>query len=75
MIPAPDDFQAQQRVVMLTLAKLVGTILMLLGAGISLTGKVEPRDLIGGILFVVGAVTSLLLPRLLGRKWRTPPRP
>lgn len=73
MTPAPDDMVAQTRFMYITLAKLIGTILMLLGMGIMLTGKVEPRDLIGGTLFVGGVFLSLLLPRLLARKWRTPP--
>ncbi len=70
-LPDPNDHLAQSRFVKLQLAKLVGTILMLLGAGISLTGKVEPRDLVGGVLFAAGAFISLLLPRLLARRWRS----
>jgi len=34
---------------------------------------VEPSDLIGSIVFAVGFLDSLILPRLLIRRWRTPP--
>lgn len=70
-LPDPTDMIAQQRFVRIQLAKLVGTILMLLGAGNSLKGLVEPRDIVGGTLFVAGAWLALLLPRLLARKWKS----
>jgi hypothetical protein len=31
--------------------------------------------LVGAPLFVVGFVESLILPQVLARKWRSPPKP
>ncbi len=70
-LPDPNDQIAQQRFMWIQLAKLVGTILMLLGAGNSLKGLVEPRDIVGGTLFVAGAWLGLMVPRLLARRWKS----
>lgn len=71
--PAADP--ARARFMVITLLRLSGMVLMLLGMGIMATGMVEPRDIVGGAIFLAGALDALILPRLLIRKWRTPPAP
>lgn len=64
---------ARARFMTITLLRLSGIILMMLGMGIMATDKIEPRDLIGGTVFAAGFIDALIAPQLLIRKWRTPP--
>lgn len=64
---------ARQRFMVLTLLRFSGVALMLIGMANMVARTVEPADLIGGAIFIVGLLDSLILPRLLARKWRTPP--
>ena len=73
MTEQDQDNLARQRFVILTVLRASGVALMLLGMGIIASRFVEPSDLIGSIVFAVGFLDSLILPRLLIRKWRTPP--
>jgi hypothetical protein len=57
----------------ITLLRVSGIVLMLFGMGVMGTGLIEPRDLVGGIIFVAGFIDGLIIPKLLARKWRTPP--
>jgi uncharacterized membrane protein YkvA (DUF1232 family) len=67
------DSLARQRFIILTVLRASGVALMLLGMGIIGSRLVEPSDVIGSIIFAVGFLDSLIVPRLLIRKWRTPP--
>lgn len=69
----PETDPARARFMIITLLRLSGIVLMMLGMGIMATGKVEPRELVGGAIFVTGLVDALIVPRLLSRKWRSPP--
>jgi hypothetical protein len=75
MTPEQQEELARKRFTVLTLLRLSGVVLMLLGMGIIASQAIQPSDVIGGILFVVGMLDSLILPRILIRKWRTPPTP
>ncbi|MGE0775338.1 MAG: hypothetical protein AB7G25_16565 [Sphingomonadaceae bacterium] len=73
MTPQEQDRLARSRFIILTIMRASGVVMMLLGMGIIGTRIVQPSDLIGGIVFFVGFLDSLILPRILIRKWRTPP--
>lgn len=73
MTPQEQDNLARTRFIILTVLRASGVALMLLGMGIIGSRMIEPADLIGTIVFAIGFLDSLLLPRLLIRKWRTPP--
>lgn len=64
---------ARKRFLVLTLLRFSGVILMLIGMANMVARTVEPADLIGGIIFLVGFLDSLILPRFFARKWRSPP--
>lgn len=73
MTQQEQDNLARQRFIILTVLRALGVALMLLGMGIIGSRLVEPSDVIGSIIFAVGFLDSLIVPRLLIRKWRTPP--
>jgi hypothetical protein len=75
MTPQEQENLARKRFIALTLLRATGVVLMLIGMGIIASQAVQPSDLVGGIIFVVGLVDSLILPRILIRKWRTTPAP
>jgi hypothetical protein len=63
---------ARTRFFLLQLVRVGGVALVFIG--VSIVGKrwVEPADVIGGALILVGAIDALIVPRILGRAWRTP---
>ena len=73
MTQQDQDSLARQRFIILTVLRASGVALMLLGMGIIGSRLVEPSDLIGSIVFAIGFLDSLILPRVLIRRWRTPP--
>jgi hypothetical protein len=73
MMPQQQEDLARKRFTALTLLRASGVALMLLGMGIFASKAIQPSELIGGALFAVGLMDSLVLPRILTRKWRTPP--
>lgn len=73
MTPQEQDKLARTRFMILTVLRASGVALMLLGMGIIGSRMIEPSDLIGGVVFAIGFLDSLVLPRFLIRKWRTPP--
>ncbi|MEH3106020.1 MAG: hypothetical protein PGN09_01650 [Sphingomonas fennica] len=68
------DRLARSRYVAITVARAAGTVIMLLGLWIWLGDILRQGGwpLVGVPLFVVGFVESLILPRLLIRRWRSP---
>ena len=68
-----DDPRARSRFAILSVIRAAGVVIMLLGMAVMVTGVIEPRDLIGGILFAIGFIDGLIVPQILARKWRTPP--
>lgn len=70
--PDPRD-PAQARLQTLLAMRALGVASMLAGLGIWLGHRLgEAGQVIGPLLFVAGAVGSLLLPAILARRWRTP---
>jgi hypothetical protein len=69
MTPDP----ARSRFILLTVLRVSGIALMLCGMGVMVKGMMQQSDLIGGMLFALGFVEGLILPRMLARRWRTPP--
>ena len=63
MTQQDQDSLARQRFIILTVLRASGVALMLLGMGIIGSRLVEPSDLIGSIVFAIGFLDSLILPR------------
>lgn len=62
---------AKGRFIALTIVRLLGVALALLGLAI-IAGKVGvPRE-VGYIFFVLGLLEAMILPIILTRKWKTP---
>lgn len=72
MTPQDQERLARTRFGILTAIRVSGVALMLFGMGVIGTGLIEPRDLVGGIIFVAGFIDGLVVPQILTRKWRTP---
>ena len=64
---------ARTRFFAIGLVRLSGAALALLGIAILNNRLIEPAEVIGGILIVVGVVDLLVFPLILARRWRTPP--
>lgn len=64
---------AKRRFLLLSLARLGGAGAMGLGLVIWHTGLIQPAGLpaLGLPLFVAGALETIILPKLLARKWRS----
>ena len=75
MIPETPSELERRRFVVLTVMRAGGVVMMLIGLWIMLGDLLQDGDKVGGAIFIVGAVESLLLPALLASKWRSPPRP
>jgi len=73
MSPREQEDLARSRFVVLTVLRASGVVLMLFGMGIMATRMIEPADIVGALIFIAGMIDSLIVPRILTRKWRTPP--
>jgi hypothetical protein len=62
---------ARARFFMLGLVRLGGVVLAFLGISIMSKHWIEPADIIGGALVVLGAIEVLVVPRILARRWRS----
>jgi hypothetical protein len=62
---------ARARFFVLGFVRLGGVVLAFLGISIMAKHWVEPADIIGGALVVLGAIEVLVVPRILARKWRS----
>ena len=69
-----DDDPARGRFFMLSLVRLTGVGLALLGIALIAKRWIEPAELTGGILVVTGAIDVLVVPLILARRWRSPDR-
>ena len=69
-----EDRLARGRLLILTLVRLGGIVLMGLGLLISGTDLIRDGGLpaVGAPLAVVGLLESLLLPKFVAARWRTP---
>ena len=67
--------QARSRFFMLSLLRLSGVALAFLGVAVVAKRLIEPAELVGGVIIALGAIDIMILPRILARRWRTPPQP
>ena len=67
----------RSRFAVLSAARASGAVLMLIGLWIWHGDIVREGGFIelGGPLFILGFVESLILPQILARKWRSPRQP
>jgi|KBSSwiStaDraftv2_1062776.scaffolds.fasta_scaffold68194_6 hypothetical protein len=73
MTPEDQDKLAKTRFAVMNAARAGGVAIMLLGMFIIASGVIQPKETIGTIIFAAGFAETLILPRILARKWRTPP--
>lgn len=67
-----DPDPARMRFAIINLLRLGGLAIALTGLVIVARRWVEPAELIGGVLVVIGIVDMVFVPAWLARKWRTP---
>lgn len=73
MTPEQRDIQARNRYFMIAFARLAGAMLTVFGI-VVLAGRFETLPpAIGLVITLIGLAEMALLPRMLARKWRTPP--
>jgi hypothetical protein len=66
------DTRARDRFAILSGLRLGGVVLMLLGMWMFFGGSLGGHYGFGGVLFVVGLVETLVVPKLLASRWKTP---
>ncbi|SFR81455.1 hypothetical protein [Sphingomonas jatrophae] len=68
---------ARVRFTIISAIKASGVFIMLIGLWIWYGDVLDKggNALVGGLLFALGFFESLVLPRILIRRWRTPPQP
>ena len=69
--PEAQANRARDRFAFLTGLRAGGVILMLIGIWMLIGGSVAGTYGSGGVLFVLGAVIGLVVPALLGKRWKT----
>lgn len=68
------DIQARNRYFVISFARLAGVLMAVMGVVIS-AGRIEGiAPAIGYVIAVIGLVDMVVVPRMLARKWRTPPQ-
>ena len=69
------DAQARNRYFVITLARITGAALALFGMVIT-AGRIQGVPPAAGYaVLLIGLIDILLVPRMLARRWRTPPQP
>lgn len=68
--PAPDP--ARARFLVINLVRLIGVAMILLGILVA-EDMIELPTEAGYVLVALGLAEVFLVPRLLARRWRTPP--
>lgn len=71
MSQTPPD-PAKARFFLLGAVRLSGVAFALLGVAVVTKHWVEPAEIVGGLLIVVGMFDVLVFPLVLARRWRTP---
>ena len=71
------DTIARNRFVAMNLARIGGTVIVLIGLAIWQTDLVAPGGIpwLGFGLALIGLVLSFFSPKWLAARWRTPPEP
>ncbi|WP_293881573.1 hypothetical protein [Sphingomonas sp.] len=63
---------ARPRFVILALIRLGGVLIAFLGIVVIARRWVEPAEIVGGAMILVGAIDVMVVPAILARQWRTP---
>jgi hypothetical protein len=74
--PAPNDAAARNRWMVITMLRLFGFVVAVLGlvmsqGAVDLAG--DSNTIVGYAFIVVGLLDGFVVPQLLARKWRSPP--
>lgn len=69
-----DDRRARTRFLLMTLARLGGVAIVMLGILVWQSDAVQEGGsaVLGIPIFVLGLAEAMLLPKFLARRWRTP---
>jgi hypothetical protein len=70
--PAQDEALARNRFFIIGMTRLMGAILLALGILVVL-GKIAWPQVVGYALLIIGLADTLVLPRLLTKRWRSDP--
>lgn len=65
------DDLARDRFITMNAIRLGGAVLVVLGTANIGRHWIEPADVVGTALLGAGAVSILIIPRLLARRWRS----
>ena len=68
-----DDAVARTRYFIITLTRLFGAVMLILGI-LVINGTIGWPDIAGYALIVVGIADTFIIPQILVRRWRTPPQ-
>lgn len=63
---------ARARFFAISLVRLAGVAIGLLGVVIIAKRLVEPAEIVGGLLLTVALIDIMVLPLVLARRWRSP---
>ncbi|MCJ8158986.1 hypothetical protein [Sphingomonas sp. LaA6.9] len=75
MTPEQAEAQARARYFVMTFTRIAGALMIFFGLVIT-AGRFEAiPPAVGYVLVVLGLIDTALMPRMLARRWRTPPRP
>lgn len=75
MTPEQLEAQARTRYFVMTFARIGGAAMAFFGIVIS-AGRFESiPPAVGYVLVIAGLIDIAVVPRMLARKWRTPPAP
>lgn len=66
-----DEQQARSRHMLISLTRLSGAVLVILGM-IALAGRIELDETLAWALIIAGAAGFFFVPLFLYRRWRTP---
>lgn len=74
-MPVKDvDVLARNRFIAINAVRFGGVALVVLGTANIGKHWIEPADIVGTALLAAGAVSILIIPRLLARRWRSDAR-
>lgn len=70
--PPPSEDQARARFMIINAARIGGVVMVLAGVLI-LEGVLDTPEIVGWAFVPLGLFEVFVMPRILARKWRTPP--
>ena len=67
-----EETEAQQRFLLLNLARISGAFMLVIGLAIIVNGLFGLPVAAGYVLFLIGIVDFMLVPLLLAKRWKSP---